>query len=106
MSWSDVKKTLTTPPPPKAPPPKYPLFTTDPFSTKSFGPGHLVGLGLLAVSVVAFARFISRTRREQAEETRRRLAQPDQPPGPPLEEPKLATRQDERGQYGQVRKTP
>ena len=104
MTWSDVKKTLTTPPPPKPPPPKYPLFTTDPFSTKSFSPGHLVGIGILAASVVAFARFVSRTRREQAEESRRHLAQPSQPPGPPSERPKLATTQDERGQYGQIRK--
>lgn len=95
MTWSNVKKTLTTPPPPRPPPPKYPTFTKDFSSTTSFGPGHLVGVGLLALGVFGLAKFIQRSR-EEAEQTRQSLAQPPRPAGPLLEEPKLA---NVRGQY-------
>ena len=91
MTW----KTLTAPPPPRQPPSKHPTFTKDVFSTKSFGPGHLVGAGILVLGVFGLAKFIQRSR-EEAEQTRQLLAQPARPAGP-LNEPKLA---NVRGQYG------
>jgi len=68
MTWSDVKKTLTTPPSPRPPPPKHPLFTTDPFSTKSFGPGHLVGAGALVLGIYGLTKFFINRGQAQAAE--------------------------------------
>ena len=100
MTWSDVKKTLTTPPPPRPPStPKYPLFTTDLFSTKSFGPGHLVGAGVLVLGIVGLTKFFISRGRAQAEETRR-LAEQPRLARRPEDEPKLAQAENERGQYG------
>ena len=107
MTWSTVKKTLTTPPPSRPPPLKYPLFTTDPFSTKSFGPGHIVGAGVLVVGLVGLMKFFIARGRDQAEETRR-LAQRGVPVSPPPSpapestepEPPLAKVENQRGQYG------
>ena len=99
MTWPDVKKTLTTPPPPRPPQPKYPLFTTDPFSTTSFGPGHLVGAVVLVGSLVGIMTFFIVRGRAQAEETRR-LAEQTRPARRPEDEPKLAQVENERGQYG------
>ena len=97
MTWSNVKKTLTSPPPPRPPPPKYPLFTTDFFSTKSFGPGHLVGTVVLVGSLVGIAKFF--IARGQAEAERSRLAAQPRPLRPE-DEPKLAQSENARGQYG------
>lgn len=103
MTWSDVKKTLTTPPPPRPPPPKYPLFTTDFFSTKSFGPGHLVGAVVLFGGLFGVVKYVI----AQADESRRvaqqqRPSPAGTPPGPPPEpkEPSLAKIENQRGQYG------
>lgn len=98
MTWSDVKKTLTTPPSPRPPPPKAPLFTTDPFSTTSFGPGHLVGAGVLVFALYGLTKFAIARGQAQAEETRR-LAEP-RPPRRPEDEPQLAQAENQRGQYG------
>jgi hypothetical protein len=100
MTWSDVKKTLTTPPPPRPPPPKAPLFTTDFFSTKSFGPGHLVGAGVLAVGIVGLAKFFIKRGREQAEQTREFLAQQPRPASPLPDVATVAQTENQRGQYG------
>src|SRR5688572_7816601 len=97
MTWRDVKKTLTTPPPPRPPPPKYPLFTTDLFSTKSFGPGHLVGAGVLVFGLYGLTKYFVTRGRAQAEE--RRLAE-QRPPRRPEDEPQLAQAQNRRGEYG------
>ena len=101
MTWADVKKTLTTPPPPRppSPSPKHPLVTKSFFSTKSFGPGHLVGAGVLVLGIVGLTKFF--IARGQAEAARTlRLAQ--QPPSPrrPEDEPKIAQAENARGQYG------
>jgi len=93
MTWSDVKKTLTTPPPRRPPPPKYPLFTADPSSTTSFGPGHLVGAGVLVLGLYGLTKFFIARGRAQAEETRRLARWPE-------DEPKIAQAENERGQYG------
>lgn len=43
-----------------------PLFTTNLFSTKSFGPGHVVGAAVLVLGTYALARgAIRRTRRAE-----------------------------------------
>ena len=99
MTWSAVKKTLTTPPPPRPPSPKPPLFTKRFFSTKSFGPGHLVGAGILALGAIGLTKFIRRSR-EEAEQARQFLAPSARPAGPPPDEPKLAKVENARGQYG------
>ena len=99
MTWTDVKKTLTTPPPLRPPPPKAPLFTTDPFSTKSFGPGHLVGAGVLAFALYGMTKLIIARGQAQAEETRR-LAQQRPPPRRPEDDPQLAEAGNQRGEYG------
>jgi hypothetical protein len=107
MTWSDVKKTLTTPPPPRPPPPKHPVFTKDFFSTKSFGPGHLVGAVVLFGGLFGITKIIIDRSRAQADESRR-LAQrpvpagppPGPSPGPPREEPSLAKVENQRGEYG------
>lgn len=102
--------TWTTPPPPRPPPPKYPLFTTDFFSTKSFGPGHIVGAVVLIGGLFGVAKYFIARGQAQAEETRRYWAQQQQqrpvPAGPPPEpppgskEPSLAKVENQRGQYG------
>lgn len=89
MTWSDVKKTLTLPPPPRTPPPKHPLFTKDFFSTKSFGPGHLVGAGILVFAAVGVTKYV-----------RTRLAEQPRPPGRLEDESKVAQAENQRGQYG------
>ena len=98
MTWSDVKKTLTSPPPPRPPPPKYPLFTTDFFSTKSFGPGHLVGAVVLVGSLVGITKFF--VARSQAEAERRRLSVQPRPPRRPEADLNVAQAENERGKYG------
>jgi hypothetical protein len=61
---------LTTPPPPRAPSPKHPLFTTKILSTKSFGPGHVVGTGILVLGIVGLSKFfIARTEAARARKT-------------------------------------
>lgn len=104
MTWTEVKKTLTTPPSPPSPqppPPKYPLFTTDPFSTKSFGPGHIIGAGVLLFGLYGLTKFFVARGRAQAEETRRLADQGRPPPRRPEDdEPQLAQAQNQRGQYG------
>lgn len=40
----------------RSPPPNPPLFTTEFFSTKSFGPGHVVGAGILAVGLYGIVK--------------------------------------------------
>jgi hypothetical protein len=74
-SWA----VLTTPPAPRPSSEKsYPLFTRDVFSTKSFGPGHIIGGVLLAGGLyVAIKALVDRGRAQQA-----------------------ARAQNERGQYG------
>jgi len=87
MKWS----ALTTPPPPRPPPPKHPLFTTKFFSTKSFGPGHIVGAGILVVGLVGLSKvFVSRGQAEA-----RKLAEQPRPP----RRPEDARAENERGQY-------
>ena len=40
---------------------KEPIFTTNIFSTKSFGPGHVIGAAILVVGTVVVARhFVAR----------------------------------------------
>lgn len=46
-----------TPPSSKPAPSKDPLFTKDFFSTKSFGPGHIVGLGILALGLFGVTKL-------------------------------------------------
>jgi hypothetical protein len=36
--------------------PKHPLFTMNPLSTKSFGPGHVVGAAILVFGTIALAK--------------------------------------------------
>ena len=100
MTLAEVKKTLTTPPPPRPPPPKYPTFTTDFFSTKSFGPGHLVGAGVLIFGIVGLTKYFIKRGREQAEQTREFLAQPARPAGSPPDHATLAKVENQRGEYG------
>jgi len=85
-------KKLTTPPPPRPPEPKHPLFTKKFFSTKSFGPGHIVGAGVLVLGIGGLTKFF--ISRGQAEAGRTR------PPRRPEDEPKRAQVDNERGQYG------
>lgn len=114
MTWTDLKKTLTTPPPPRPPPLKHPLFTKDMFSTTSFGPGHIVGVVGLVGGLFVLTRYFVRRGQAQAEEFRQAMAKPSVPPGPPgppspagspgrLDEPKVAQASNERGQYGNKR---
>lgn len=104
MTWTEVKKTLTTPPPPRPPALKYPLFTTDPFSTKSFGPGHLVGAAVLVGSLYGLTTFFIRRGRAQAARDLQ-LAQQPQPLQPPVpartrDDARVAQTANERGSYG------
>jgi len=90
MKWSSI----TTPPAPRPSPPKHPLFTTKFFSTKSFGPGHLVGSAVLVVGTYALAKgFISHAR--SASDRTRTLASAPLP-GNTM----LAQTENTRGQYG------
>lgn len=73
---------------------KHPLFTRSFFSTKSFGPGHLVGAGALAFGLVGLAKLFIGLGKEQAERESR-LAVPSVP---------SVSTQNARGQYG--RRTP
>lgn len=100
MTWADVKKTLTTPPPSRPPSPKAPLFTKDFFSTKSFGPGHLVGAGVLVFGIVGLTKFFIKRGREQAEQRQFLAQQSARPAGPPPDEAKLAKVENARGEYG------
>lgn len=86
-------ETLTTPPPRRPPPPKYPLFTKDPFSTKSFGSGHLVGAGILVLGLYGLTKFFIERAEAEAQRTRR-LAEMPIPPRHPV------AQADVRGQYG------
>lgn len=94
MKWSQIM----TPPSPRPPEPKHPLFTKKFFSTKSFGPGHIVGAGILVLGIGGLAKFFISRGHAEAERTRR-LAQPSKPPTGP-DEPKVAQAANERGQYG------
>lgn len=89
MSWS----ALVTPPAPRPPSPKHPPFTTKFFSTKSFGPGHLVGAGILAFGVVGITKFYLGRAREQSDRGRGISTPPD-------EARQLARVDNDRGQYG------
>ena len=100
MTWSNVKKTLTSPPPPRPPPPKYPLFTTDFFSTKSFGPGHLVGAVVLVGSLVGIAKFFIARGQAEAEAERSRLPARPRAPRRPEDDLNVAQAENERGHYG------
>lgn len=107
MTWADsLKRMLTTPPPPRPPPPKYPLFTKDVFSTKSFGPGHIVGAAGLIGGLFVLTLYFVRRGQAQADEFRQQqaTAKPVLPGSPsPAQRPvesKVAQTQNERGQYG------
>ena len=69
----------------------YPHFTKDFFSTKSFGPGHIVGLGVLVFGTIAMTRaFIARgnAQARERELAARRMIDPSR------------TAENARGQYG------
>lgn len=107
MTWLAVKKSLTTPPPPRPPAPKHPLFTKDFFSTKSFGPGHLVGAIVLFGGLFGVTKYFIARGQAQADETRRYWAQQQQQrpvpagaPPPEPNEPSQAKIENQRGQYG------
>ncbi len=90
---------FTTPPPRRPPPPKHPLFTKRFFSTKSFGPGHIVGAGILVFGLAGLSKlFIARGQAEA--ERARRLSRPPRPPARPEGEPEVAQVENGRGQYG------
>jgi len=64
VKWSD----FTTPPrlvrPSKK---KYPLFSTEFQTTKSFSPGHVVGAGILVFGVVGITKlFVDRAKADSA----------------------------------------
>ena len=99
MTRSGVKKIFTTPPPPRPPSPKHPLFTADPLSTTSFGPGHLIGAGVLVLGVVGLTKWFIARGQAQAEATRRLSEQPHLARRPE-DEPQIAQVENERGQYG------
>jgi hypothetical protein len=86
---------ITTRSSPRPPTPKHPLFTSKFFSTKSFGPGHIVGAGILVLGVVGLSKlFIIHSHAESA----RRLA--GRSPTRPEDEPKVSQIENARGQYG------
>ena len=95
MTLSSIKRALTTPPPPRSPPPKYPFFTRDVFSTKSFGPGHVVGAAMLVFGLVGIAKLFIGLGEEEAERMRARSSQPIPPR--PEDEPRLSQTGDTRG---------
>lgn len=88
MKWSD----LTKPPAVRRSPAKHPLFTKSFFSTKSFGPGHLVGAGILVFGIVGISKLFIARGHERAERSRS--------PKLPDRQPTLATVENDRGQYG------
>lgn len=88
-------KWLTTPPPMRPPDPKHPMFTTKFFSTKSWGPGHIVGAGILAVGTYAVAKLFIARGQEEAERARAR----QHPSGSP-EVAQTGQPENARGQYG------
>jgi hypothetical protein len=76
------------------------LFTTKVFSTKSFGPGHLIGAGALVVGLVGITKlFVARSRAEAT----RGPAPPPVPPRRPEDESRLAHVENNRGEYGKKR---
>jgi hypothetical protein len=93
MKWPQ----LTTPPPSRPPESKHPLFTKKFFVTKSFGPGHIVGAGILVLGIGGLARYFIKRGQSEAEATRGQLAK-QASPGP--SEPKVAQAKNARGQYG------
>ena len=104
MTWLEVKKTLTTSsPPPRRPPPKSPLFTTDPFSTTSLGPGHLVGAGVLVFGLYGLTKLFVARGRAQAGEARRLAEQPRSvrrsEDDPKITQEKIVQVENTRGQY-------
>lgn len=98
MTWKEIKKTLTTPPPPRPPSPKYPLFTSDPFSTTSFGPGHLIGAGVLVLGLYGLTKFVVGRGRALADATRKMADQP-QIVRRPEDDPQIVQAENQRGQY-------
>lgn len=114
MKWEEIKRTIMTPPPSQPPPPKEPLFTKDPFSTTSFGPGHLVGAVSLVGGLFLLMRYFVRRGESQAEAFRRTTAQTTPiPAGAPLpasassrptqDQASVAQAENARGQYGSRR---
>jgi len=75
----------------------HPLFTKKFFSTKSFGPGHIVGAGILVLGIGGLAKFFISRGQAEAERARK-FAQSSRPTG--LNESKVAQAKNERGQYG------
>jgi hypothetical protein len=76
--------------------------TTGFFSTKSFGPGHLVGAGIVVLGVAGLVKLFTALGRSEAEEARRQ-ALPTPPPNPAGGPPggaRLAQSKNVRGQYG------
>lgn len=84
---SDRERTPSTPP-------KYPLFTTDFFSTKSFGPGHIVGAVALVFGVVGLAKLFIGLGKEEAERALRPVVIHSPPDAPKIE--------NARGRYGRT----
>jgi hypothetical protein len=97
MKWS----ALTIPPPRRLPPPKHPLFTRDFFSTKSFGPGHVVGAGILVLGLVGLTKLFVARGQEEAGRSR----EPARPRWPvdaaKLAQTDNAQTDNARGEYGQ-----
>jgi hypothetical protein len=79
MRKRSLYETLTSPLPPRPPPPKYPLFTRDFFSTKSFGPGHIFGAAALVFGVAGLAKLFIGLGREEAERGRQQALRSSQP---------------------------
>jgi hypothetical protein len=97
MKWS----ALLTPPPARTPLPKQPLFTTKFFSTKSFGPGHIVGAGILVVGVVGISKLFISLGQDERERARRLAQAPSQFSSMgPVDAVKLAKTANGRGEYG------
>jgi hypothetical protein len=83
--------------PSRTPTSKHPLFTKKFFSTKSFGPGHIFGAGILVLGIGGLATYFIKRGRAEAEAARAQLTK-RRPTGP--DEPKVA-RTNARGQYGE-----
>jgi hypothetical protein len=88
------RSSLSTSPPPRSPSPKHPLFTTKFFSTKLFGPGHLVGLFVLAGGTYAITKGLI-SHAQSASDRSRTLASAPLPG-----DTRLAQTENGRGQYG------
>jgi hypothetical protein len=69
-------------------PQKHPLFTKKVFSTKSFGPGHIIGAGILVGGIIGISKLFIVRGREDADRVRQQ-AQPSTP-----------LQANARGQYG------